>query len=89
MEHAPLCVLYVSTCFVTVGQGSVLKLTRVTRAHMGPYLCIASNGVPPAVSKRIVLNVYCTYLEYVCICIFSGGALVCREQRIYIYINKL
>ncbi|XP_043511805.1 lachesin-like [Frieseomelitta varia] len=25
---------------------------------MGPYLCIASNGVPPAVSKRIVLNVY-------------------------------
>ncbi|KAF3426706.1 hypothetical protein E2986_10688 [Frieseomelitta varia] len=44
--------------FVAVGEGSVLKLTRVTRSDMGPYLCIASNGVPPAVSKRIVLNVY-------------------------------
>ncbi|KOX70478.1 Lachesin [Melipona quadrifasciata] len=41
-----------------IGEGSVLKLTRVTRSDMGPYLCIASNGVPPAVSKRIVLNVY-------------------------------
>ncbi|XP_076682597.1 neurotrimin [Andrena cerasifolii] len=39
-------------------QGSELELTRVTRLHMGSYLCIASNGVPPTVSKRIVLIVH-------------------------------
>ncbi|VVC43062.1 Immunoglobulin subtype,Immunoglobulin-like domain,Immunoglobulin-like fold,Immunoglobulin subtype [Cinara cedri] len=37
--------------------GNVLNLTKVTRADMGSYLCIASNGVPPSVSKRIVLDV--------------------------------
>ncbi|XP_076238189.1 neurotrimin [Calliopsis andreniformis] len=39
-------------------QGPELEITRVTRLHMGPYLCIASNGVPPTVSKRIVLIVH-------------------------------
>ncbi|XKL68974.1 hypothetical protein PGB90_006743 [Kerria lacca] len=38
-------------------EGSVLNITRVNRMHMGPYLCIASNGVPPSVSKRIMLIV--------------------------------
>ncbi|XP_044018238.1 lachesin-like isoform X2 [Aphidius gifuensis] len=42
----------------SVLNGSELELTRVTRRHMGPYLCIASNGVPPSVSKRIVLIVH-------------------------------
>lgn len=28
---------------------------------MGAYLCIASNGVPPSVSKRIILDVECKY----------------------------
>ena len=28
---------------------------------MGAYLCIARNGVQPAVSKRIILNVDCKY----------------------------
>ncbi|KAG7211710.1 hypothetical protein KM043_010959 [Ampulex compressa] len=39
-------------------EGPELEITRVTRLHMGPYLCIASNGVPPTVSKRIVLIVH-------------------------------
>ncbi|RLU27440.1 hypothetical protein DMN91_001244 [Ooceraea biroi] len=39
-------------------EGPELEITRVTRVHMGPYLCIASNGVPPTVSKRIVLIVH-------------------------------
>ncbi len=39
--------------------GEVLGLARVSRLHIGAYLCIASNGVPPSVSKRIVLNVQC------------------------------
>ncbi|TMW41529.1 hypothetical protein DOY81_013391, partial [Sarcophaga bullata] len=35
-----------------------LILPRVKRQHMGAYLCIASNGVPPSVSKRITLIVH-------------------------------
>lgn len=40
-------------------EGSVLTLTKVTRSEMGAYLCIASNGVPPSVSKRMMLHVNC------------------------------
>ncbi|XP_057663208.1 lachesin isoform X1 [Diorhabda carinulata] len=37
--------------------GPVLNITNVRREHMGPYLCIATNGIPPSVSKRIKLVV--------------------------------
>ncbi|XP_050507769.1 lachesin isoform X1 [Diabrotica virgifera virgifera] len=37
--------------------GPVLNITNVKREHMGPYLCIATNGIPPSVSKRIKLVV--------------------------------
>ncbi|XP_031331354.1 limbic system-associated membrane protein-like, partial [Photinus pyralis] len=37
--------------------GTKLNLLRVDRRQTGAYLCIASNDVPPAVSKRIVLNI--------------------------------
>ncbi|XP_071450055.1 protein amalgam-like [Hetaerina americana] len=40
----------------TIG-GDVLTLVKLDRKQMGAYLCIASNDVPPAVSKRITLNV--------------------------------
>ena len=40
-------------------EGENLSLARVGRAQMGAYLCIASNDVPPTVSKRISLNVNC------------------------------
>ncbi|CAB3253841.1 unnamed protein product [Arctia plantaginis] len=39
--------------------GSSLHLWRVDRRQMGAFLCIAANDVPPAVSKRIILNVNC------------------------------
>ncbi|CAH2071255.1 unnamed protein product, partial [Iphiclides podalirius] len=42
---------------VTSLEGPVLNITRVNRQHAGAYLCIASNGVPPTVSKRIMLTV--------------------------------
>ncbi|CAL1288099.1 unnamed protein product [Larinioides sclopetarius] len=38
-------------------EGEFLKLVRTSRLSMGAYLCIASNGVLPSVSKRIMLNV--------------------------------
>ena len=41
---------------VTHGQ---LCINKVTRRDMGSYLCIASNGVPPSVSKRVNLVVLC------------------------------
>ncbi|KAK4295825.1 hypothetical protein Pmani_031631, partial [Petrolisthes manimaculis] len=37
--------------------GGILHLRQVSRTHMAAYLCIASNGVPPSVSKRITLDV--------------------------------
>ncbi|XP_012270472.1 neurotrimin-like [Orussus abietinus] len=39
-------------------EGSTFNIIRVNRLHMGSYLCIASNGVPPSVSKRIMLIVH-------------------------------
>jgi len=42
--------------------GPSLNITKVNRQHMGSYLCIASNGVPPSISKRIMLTVHCTYV---------------------------
>ncbi|XP_066902921.1 lachesin isoform X2 [Halyomorpha halys] len=38
--------------------GPSFNITKVNRLHMGAYLCIASNGVPPSVSKRISLIVH-------------------------------
>ena len=40
-------------------KGPDLRLSKVTRADMGPYLCIASNGIPSPVSKRIMVHVHC------------------------------
>ncbi|XP_057659626.1 lachesin isoform X2 [Diorhabda carinulata] len=37
--------------------GSGLHFWRLDRRQMGAYLCIASNDIPPAVSKRISLSV--------------------------------
>ncbi|KAK1120758.1 hypothetical protein K0M31_010964, partial [Melipona bicolor] len=37
--------------------GPNFNISKVTRVHMGFYLCIAINGVPPSVSKRIMLTV--------------------------------
>ncbi|XP_055388029.1 lachesin [Condylostylus longicornis] len=42
---------------VQVWDGEVLPLTKVSRNEMGAYLCIATNSVPPSVSKRIILDV--------------------------------
>ncbi|KAK8385617.1 hypothetical protein O3P69_016413 [Scylla paramamosain] len=37
--------------------GNNLTLESVSRKQMGAYLCIASNKVPPSISKRIIVNV--------------------------------
>lgn len=51
------------SCFTADSyNGSTLFFWKVDRRQMGAYLCIASNDVPPAVSKRIILSVNCTYI---------------------------
>lgn len=44
---------------VNVVDGEILFITKVSRLHMAVYLCIASNGVPPSISKRVQLKVQC------------------------------
>lgn len=44
--------------------GNILNLSKVERRQMGAYLCIAANDVPPAVSKRVSLNVHCEYIIF-------------------------
>ncbi|XP_022237146.1 lachesin-like isoform X2 [Limulus polyphemus] len=39
-------------------EGMDLSITKVSRLHMGAYLCVASNGVQPSISKRILLHVH-------------------------------
>lgn len=47
---------------VALYDGEQLNLTRITRNEMGAYLCIATNGVPPTVSKRITVDVECEWV---------------------------
>ncbi|CAG9828519.1 unnamed protein product [Diabrotica balteata] len=45
------------TLQVSEWEGETLELTKISRLDMGAYLCIASNGVPPTISKRIKVSV--------------------------------
>nr|CAD7201727.1 unnamed protein product [Timema douglasi] len=38
--------------------GENLLLNSIQRSDMGAYLCIASNGIPPSVSKRFIVQVH-------------------------------
>lgn len=51
--------LIFNTFAVNVVDGEILHITKVSRLHMAPYLCVASNGVPPSISKRVHLRVQC------------------------------
>ncbi|XP_047736326.1 igLON family member 5-like [Hyalella azteca] len=42
---------------VVVGEGEVLNMVKVSRLDMGAFLCVASNGIQPSVSKRTQLKV--------------------------------
>ncbi|KAL1384671.1 hypothetical protein pipiens_012984 [Culex pipiens pipiens] len=45
--------------FVPDWDGESVEISKISRLDMGAYLCIASNGVPPTVSKRIKVSVDC------------------------------
>ncbi|XP_043274248.1 lachesin-like isoform X2 [Venturia canescens] len=42
---------------VNMVDGEVLHIVKISRLHMGEYMCIASNQVPPSVSTRVSLKV--------------------------------
>ena len=46
---------------VMVHYGSELALPHVSRHDSGVYFCLASNGVPPTVSKKVRLYVDCKW----------------------------
>ena len=39
--------------------GSSMTIPKVQPGDLGAYLCIARNGVPPMMSKRVFLYVQC------------------------------
>ena len=65
-------------------------MRKIKRGQMGAYLCIASNDVPPAVSKRIILNVNCEHDNDLCtfICLFETKALA-RQSKFALCCNVL
>ncbi|XP_037776572.1 neuronal growth regulator 1-like [Penaeus monodon] len=58
-DHEPITIN--KTLRVTEYNGANLPLTKISRVDMAAYLCIARNGVPPIVSKRIQVSVDCEY----------------------------
>lgn len=56
-----ILLIYLISISVNVVDGEVLHITKVSRLHMAPYLCVASNGVPPSISKRVHLRVQCEF----------------------------
>lgn len=60
-QHYYLFFLSIVKCLVNVVDGEILSITKVSRLHMAAYLCVASNGVPPSISKRVQLRVQCRH----------------------------
>lgn len=48
---------------VSVVNGEILHIVKISRLHMGAYLCVASNEVPPSVSARVDVRVQCKLFQ--------------------------
>ena len=51
------------TYAVKVHEGETYNIEKVSRLHMGAYLCVASNSIQPTVSRRTQLKVQCEYMD--------------------------
>lgn len=58
-QHSLINIYRSVTVAVNIHNGRNLTITKISRTDMGAYLCIATNGVPPSVSKRIIVDVEC------------------------------
>lgn len=63
-------------------------MKKVGRLDMGAYLCIASNGVPPSLSKRIKLDVDCEYNNNFMFCILYERKCLEFEFLRSVFLNK-
>ncbi len=43
--------------------GSTLNITRITRMHMGTYVCEANNGIPPTARQNFEVQVHCKFIN--------------------------
>ena len=71
--------------------GEVLDLIRISRTEMGAYLCIARNGVQPAVSKRIIFNVDCKCIlsKYLALSlVMQADPLASKLQTFYLHMKN-
>ena len=48
---------------VSIVEHSELRLPKISRLHMGDYLCVASNGIPPSTSKKYRIRVQCEFIH--------------------------
>lgn len=44
-----------------VVENPLLRLPKISRLHMGDYLCVASNGIAPSTSKKFRIRVQCEW----------------------------
>lgn len=42
--------------------GETLNFTKVNREHMGLYICIADNGIPPSKNQTFQIDIHCKYV---------------------------
>ena len=61
VNSIPLLKIELFSMLVLRVDGNVLELHKVKKSEAGSYLCIASNGHPPTVSRRVQLDVKCEY----------------------------
>ena len=58
-DSGPVALSVILLCLVTKVDGAVLELHKIRKSEAGSYLCIASNGHPPTVSRRVQLDIKC------------------------------
>ena len=71
-------------------EGPVLELQKVRRGEAGSYLCIASNGHPPTVSRRLQLDVKCkTHADMKCIRKIFQPSLSAVRPLVHVPVQKV
>lgn len=71
--------------------GEELIFPKISRTDSGAYLCIAKNGVPPSVSKRIILDVECKSFDFFFILLVTGRPeiKICQDIKISDWLIEL
>ncbi len=57
-----------------------LRLPKISRLHMGDYLCVASNGIAPSTSKKYRIRVQCAY--YILLNMLESMCVNCKSEQV-------